>query len=547
MMIPQPTSSAHTSDELLWQRSRAGDREAFGRIVERYQTLVCSLAYSASGSLAQSEDLAQETFITAWQRVGELRDPSKLKAWLCGIARNAAASAHRKESRRGRNVSLDDIDEPAAAEADPLGQVVSQQEETLVWNCLAQLPASCREAMVLYYRHGNSIAEAAATLDLSEEAFRQRLSRGRALLRQELSGVVAATLARSRPGIGFTVGVLAALPVITPPSATAAMLTGTATANAASAQGAMGGKGVIAGMSSWVLVGPLIGLVIGLLATRAVVSTGRSERERSTLRRHARRMVIYAWLMSIGLAAVLMQAGKLYAAEPIWIVVCVLAWTAALVGYIVWSSERIEREVARIRIETGTTDEALGATGGKRRLRVGPIIYRSRLRLLGLPLLDVALGTAHAGFSSTLRAKGWIAVGDVAISPLLAFGGLAAAPIAVGAVTLGIASLSLWGVAVGLLAFGSVALGSWAFGVCALGWQSAVGAAAIARDYALGGYVNAAEANTAAAEAWFAAQWFTGPVQLFAYTAHWIIVAIVLLVLGRLFLRARTLKRLDKS
>ena len=53
--------SPAASDEQLWQLSRAGDREAFGRIVERYQSLICSLAFSACGSLASSEDLAQET------------------------------------------------------------------------------------------------------------------------------------------------------------------------------------------------------------------------------------------------------------------------------------------------------------------------------------------------------------------------------------------------------------------------------------------------------------------------------------------------------
>jgi hypothetical protein len=70
--------SAAVSDEELWQSSREGDRDAFSRIVERYQTLVCSLAYSACGDLAISEDLAKETFLTAWRRLGDLREPMVL-------------------------------------------------------------------------------------------------------------------------------------------------------------------------------------------------------------------------------------------------------------------------------------------------------------------------------------------------------------------------------------------------------------------------------------------------------------------------------------
>ena len=62
--------------------SLGGDKDAFGEIVKRYQALVCSITYSMTGDIALSEDLAQETFVTAWQRLRFLRDPSRLKAWL---------------------------------------------------------------------------------------------------------------------------------------------------------------------------------------------------------------------------------------------------------------------------------------------------------------------------------------------------------------------------------------------------------------------------------------------------------------------------------
>ena len=55
------------NDTELVSRSLAGDCDAFSRIVSRYQTLICSLAYSRIGNLGQSEDVAQETFITAWK------------------------------------------------------------------------------------------------------------------------------------------------------------------------------------------------------------------------------------------------------------------------------------------------------------------------------------------------------------------------------------------------------------------------------------------------------------------------------------------------
>ena len=59
------TKATGKSDAYLVERTRAGDRAAFAMIVTRYQSLVCSITYNATGSLSLSEDLAQETFLAA--------------------------------------------------------------------------------------------------------------------------------------------------------------------------------------------------------------------------------------------------------------------------------------------------------------------------------------------------------------------------------------------------------------------------------------------------------------------------------------------------
>ena len=80
----------------LLKASLKGDHDAFARIVRRYQALVCAITYSATGDLATSEDLAQETFLAAWKGLGSLREPSRLRAWLCAIARNLTADYLRR-------------------------------------------------------------------------------------------------------------------------------------------------------------------------------------------------------------------------------------------------------------------------------------------------------------------------------------------------------------------------------------------------------------------------------------------------------------------
>jgi len=74
MMIYRTMTAEEQSDTELVSRSLAGDRDAFSHIVSRYQTLICSLAYSRIGNLGQSEDIAQEAFITAWKHLRERED-----------------------------------------------------------------------------------------------------------------------------------------------------------------------------------------------------------------------------------------------------------------------------------------------------------------------------------------------------------------------------------------------------------------------------------------------------------------------------------------
>src|SRR5262249_53121200 len=136
---------AELPDDLLWQRSRAGDRAAFGQIVERYQSLICSLACSACGNLARSEEIGQETFLTAWQTLGELREPDKLRPWLCGIVRNLAANALRRERRRGGAAPTPNAGaEPPAPAADPAAQAGTPGEAGPPWRPLAGLSESDR-------------------------------------------------------------------------------------------------------------------------------------------------------------------------------------------------------------------------------------------------------------------------------------------------------------------------------------------------------------------------------------------------------------------
>jgi RNA polymerase sigma factor (sigma-70 family) len=237
------TVEAATLDAELVNKSREGNREAFGQIVSRYQSLICSLAYSATGCLGQSEDLAQETFITAWRHLRHLREPVKLRAWLCGIARNRINNSLRREGREPVHAAepLETASESASAQLLPSDQAISKEEAAILWRSIEHIPAVYREPLVLFYREGESVERVAAALDISQDAVKQRLSRGRKLLQQQVLALVAGTLRRTAPGKAFTLGVIAVLPLLATTAkaatATAVATKGSSIAKTASAAG----------------------------------------------------------------------------------------------------------------------------------------------------------------------------------------------------------------------------------------------------------------------------------------------------------------------
>src|SRR5579862_5043200 len=212
--MTQAVNMMDFSDSELVTQSLAGNREAFGWIVTRYQSLLCSLAYSATGSLSQSEDLAQETLVTAWKQLAELREPEKLRSWLCRISRNLTCDALRREGREPIHKAepLEEVQETPAAEPLPSDHTISREEQAILWRSIERIPASYREPLVLYYREHHSVQNVAAALDLSEDAVKQRLSRGRKLLHERVLAFVEGALERTNPGKAFTIGVIATLP-----------------------------------------------------------------------------------------------------------------------------------------------------------------------------------------------------------------------------------------------------------------------------------------------------------------------------------------------
>ncbi|HIJ65740.1 MAG TPA: sigma-70 family RNA polymerase sigma factor [Candidatus Hydrogenedentes bacterium] len=206
--------AAGKTDRELYEASLRGNRRAFGAIVERYKSLVCAVAYSATGDLNVCEDLAQETFVAAWRQLPTLRDANKLRPWLCGIARRLALLSIRNRRRdvMAGAQSLESVPERCASTPTPREEAMIEEKQRLLWGAIEQIPDAYRIPLILYYQRGQSVERLAQILGLSRDAVKQRLVRGRHMLKSEVEKFVEQSLAQTRPSRDFTAGVLAVLP-----------------------------------------------------------------------------------------------------------------------------------------------------------------------------------------------------------------------------------------------------------------------------------------------------------------------------------------------
>ncbi len=184
------------SERDLIDRSRDGDAEAFTKLVARYEDRIFRLAKRVCvGMPADADDVYQETFLTAFEKLKSFRRDSDLGTWLYRIASNLCFMRYRKKKREPFVPLLDrphdheDGEGPALSVPDrtPTPEETARKKElqAAVGEALARLPADYRLIVVLRDVEGMSNEEAAKVLGIGVAAVKSRLHRGRMFLRDE--------------------------------------------------------------------------------------------------------------------------------------------------------------------------------------------------------------------------------------------------------------------------------------------------------------------------------------------------------------------------
>src|SRR5210317_583349 len=156
----------------LLTSSRNGDTAAFETIIKKYQSYICAITFSATGDVGKSEVLAQETFISAWKDLSQLKDLNKFQSWLGGIARNIIKNSFRSQQHDliSKAASIDQLQETETDDSGPAERVITKEQQHVVRKALEQIPEQFREPLVLFYRQEKSVKKVAEQLSLSEDA-----------------------------------------------------------------------------------------------------------------------------------------------------------------------------------------------------------------------------------------------------------------------------------------------------------------------------------------------------------------------------------------
>jgi RNA polymerase sigma-70 factor (ECF subfamily) len=175
------------TDSELYQRTRSGDRAAFGKLVERHKDGLVNYLTRLSGSPELAEDLAQESFLRLYERGSRYSEQGKLQAYLFRIGTNLFRSQMRREQSWRRLGHL--FFSSNGSHSDPPQQqsrILQHELGKQLATALLEVPLRYRAPLVLAFVEGWSHRQIADLMHCPEGTVKSRIHRGRRLLRAQL-------------------------------------------------------------------------------------------------------------------------------------------------------------------------------------------------------------------------------------------------------------------------------------------------------------------------------------------------------------------------
>ena len=187
MERPAPTGRQEAEpDEVLVERFRGGDEGAFETLVRRYEASLRKLAFGYLRDRMLAEDVAQDSLLLAYQRIGSLGHAEAFRSWLFRIATNRAHDQLRRAARKGE-VGGEEGEERIAAVEEPVdatARLVTRDLGRRLATAVAELPEKYRRPLLLKEIEGMTYAEIAELLSWPMGTVQIRIHRARLRLRE---------------------------------------------------------------------------------------------------------------------------------------------------------------------------------------------------------------------------------------------------------------------------------------------------------------------------------------------------------------------------
>lgn len=191
--VPVASESAAADLELV-RLALAGDHQAFGQLIDRNRRAVFRAAYAALGSTEEAEDVAQETFVTVFQRLHSFRGESSFRTWLLSIAWRKALTRRRRLTRWLRTAivrarvdeTADLIERVPSSEASPHEALAGDELDRTLKRLIATLPRKLRDTLLLAGSGDYSYDQIAQMLNVPVGSVKWRVSEARRLLKKKL-------------------------------------------------------------------------------------------------------------------------------------------------------------------------------------------------------------------------------------------------------------------------------------------------------------------------------------------------------------------------
>lgn len=177
----EPDRRAQHEDELLVIRCQLGERPAFDDLVARWHGPVWKYIRRVAGDDDAARDVAQDVWLGVLRGIGRLRDGTRLRPWLFGIARRALMDRLRRQYATPADAEVDLAALPADVRPDDSEEEIAAMEREL-----GRLPVVEREVLTLFYLRELSLAEVADVLGVPVGTVKSRLFRARGQLRRAL-------------------------------------------------------------------------------------------------------------------------------------------------------------------------------------------------------------------------------------------------------------------------------------------------------------------------------------------------------------------------